>query len=83
MCVYKGVCLKVCVCKWVHRYFGDDVDVRFGPFAIDKQFHCTPGAILIDDKPKNIEQWNARGGCGILHTSAKNTIDYLYHNFIR
>lgn len=59
---------------WTHKNFGDDVEVRFGPFSIDKQFHCKPGDVLIDDKLLNIEQWINRGGCGILHVSAEDSI---------
>ena len=33
--------------------------------------------VLIDDRPKNIEAWEAAGGIGIIHTSAKNTIEQL------
>jgi hypothetical protein len=33
--------------------------------------------ILIDDLPNTIEEWNAKGGVGILHTSAANTIKEL------
>jgi len=39
--------------------------VRFGPYAEDKQRHCTPGDILIDDKLSNCEQWQAQGGWAI------------------
>ncbi len=34
-------------------------------------------AILIDDFPKNVQQFKANGGIGILHTSASNTISQL------
>jgi hypothetical protein len=33
--------------------------------------------ILIDDYAKNISQFKARGGIGILHTSTSNTISQL------
>ena len=33
--------------------------------------------ILIDDHPKNIEEWNNKGGHGIFHTSAVSTITQL------
>ena len=32
---------------------------------------------MIDDRPKNIEAWENAGGIGILHKSAKHTIDEL------
>ena len=34
-------------------------------------------AILIDDYPKNVDQFRNAGGIGILHTSASNTISQL------
>lgn len=42
-----------------------------------KQEHATPNSILIDDTPIVIEQWNAAGGIGILHTDAESTIEKL------
>jgi hypothetical protein len=33
--------------------------------------------ILIDDREDTINNWNASGGIGILHTSAANTISQL------
>jgi len=33
--------------------------------------------ILIDDHPKNIKEWNAAGGVGVLHRSATETIGKL------
>lgn len=51
--------------------------VNFGPYAKDKQYHCEVGDILIDDSSINIEQWRARGGIGILHTSTDDTIEQL------
>lgn len=34
-------------------------------------------SILIDDSPENIEAWVKKGGFGILHESAKVTLDAL------
>lgn len=38
--------------------------------------HGNPN-VLIDDFPKNIHEWEAKGGIGILHTSAVTTIHKL------
>lgn len=66
---------------WVRKWFSPWTKVNFGPFAIDKQHHCrTMFDILIDDNPQNIEQWNQRGGTGILHKSAIETIEELRHH---
>lgn len=54
---------------------------KTGPHAVDKQKHAKPGDILIDDKERNIQQWNAAGGTGILHTSAVDTIKQLKRIF--
>jgi len=62
---------------WVHKHFSNKTRVNFGPYAYDKQFHCLPGDILIDDMVRNIDQWNMVGGIGIVHTSAEATIAEL------
>ena len=45
--------------------------------AEKKQKYAAPNHILIDDRKSNIDQWRARGGVGILHTSTANTIEQL------
>ena len=46
---------------WAQQYF-PDIPVHFGPYSGDKQRHCQPGDILVDDRPDNCEQWQAAGG---------------------
>ena len=46
-------------------------------YASQKQEYASPTSILIDDRQKNIDQWEAAGGIGILHTSTPNTIEQL------
>ena len=46
-------------------------------YASRKKELATPESILIDDRQVNIDQWEAAGGIGILHTSADNTIQQL------
>jgi hypothetical protein len=43
----------------------------------NKQNYSKKNRILIDDMPNTINEWNSRGGIGILHTSAENTINEL------
>ena len=47
----------------------------------EKQGYAQTGyrspAILIDDFPRNIQQFRARGGIGIVHTTASKTITEL------
>lgn len=53
---------------WVNRNIPNipDDKIRFGPYAQDKQYHCTGQFdVLIDDKIRNIDQWEAMGGTGI------------------
>ena len=60
---------------WVkHKIPGTKLILRY---ASQKQELATPESILIDDRQVNIDQWEAAGGIGILHTSADNTISQL------
>ncbi len=42
-----------------------------------KQHYCKPGDILIDDTESNINEWSKKGGIGILHKTAGETINIL------
>ena len=60
---------------WVkHKIPGTKLILRY---ASQKQELAEPNAILIDDRKKNIEQWEAAGGIGILHTNTEDTIKQL------
>ena len=60
---------------WVkHKIPGTKLILRY---ASQKQELATPESILIDDRQANIDQWEAAGGIGILHTSTANTIQQL------
>ena len=56
---------------WAQRYY-PDIPVHFGPYSQDKEKHCQPGDILVDDRPDNCEQWNRVGGI-----SVKVDLDYV------
>jgi hypothetical protein len=45
--------------------------------AKEKQDYAKKNTILIDDKKENIDQWNDRGGIGILHKTTASTIKKL------
>lgn len=63
---------------WLDRNFPNYFDAfNIGPLAEHKQYHCTGNDILIDDKLRNITQWRDRGGVGIHHISAKQTLKEL------
>ena len=51
---------------WAQQCF-PNIPVIFGPFSHNKQEHCRPGDILIDDRTSNIDEWRSAGGIGILH----------------
>lgn len=64
--------------RWAKKTFGDNVDVRFGPYSKDKVNHmemhqiptnpsCVAVDVLVDDREDNIAAWVAAGGIGILH----------------
>jgi len=67
--------------SWVNRHLGvssDKVHLVKRPekrrYAVSKKGQPN---ILIDDHPKNIKEWQAAGGIGILHRSADTTIKKL------
>ena len=57
--------------QWVRENLGEDV-----PLILDshKDKYAEPDAVLIDDRRKNIDKWEAAGGVGILHKNAEETI---------
>jgi hypothetical protein len=42
-----------------------DIPVHFGPYSEDKQKHCVPGDILVDDRPDNCQSWRDAGGIAV------------------
>jgi len=61
--------------EWVERLDGMKKQY-FKPAKFKHEF-SGKNRILIDDRADTIENWNAKGGIGILHTSANNTIKQL------
>ena len=49
---------------WAQRHF-PDIPVHFGPYSEDKQLHCRPGDILVDDRPSNCHEWTMKQGLAI------------------
>lgn len=63
--------------SWVKAH-DIDLKVNIGPYAVNKQNWCRQNKdVLIDDSTKNIEQWNAKGGIGILHTDFSKSLKEL------
>jgi len=57
------------------------MDIDYPPILVPgkrlKAQYAKPNYVLIDDTKSNIDEWNAKGGIGILHTSAKSTINQI------
>lgn len=62
--------------RWVARMLGADVPV-ITCMARDKANHAGPGAVLVDDREKARDPWEAAGGTFILHTGAGSSIRAL------
>ena len=69
--------------KWVKRLLSKDIVINI-VYRADKQKYCTgKDCILIDDHEKNIAEWEAMGGTGILFTNVENvlqTIEGIHEN---
>jgi len=61
---------------WVTKHL-DNVRKLYFKSAATKAEYSRKNRILIDDRAATIDDWNARGGVGILHTNAANTIKQL------
>jgi len=59
--------------KWVKHNLGSVQLI----LEENKEKYANKNSILIDDRNKNIVNWNANSGIGILHTSAIETIKKL------
>ena len=60
--------------RWVRRLLSEDIPVHI-VYKEEKKNYCTgKDCILIDDYARNIKEWEAFGGTGILHESAEETI---------
>ena len=61
--------------EWVKRL--DNMNRLYFRASAYKQHYSGPNKILIDDRQPTIDAWNSKGGIGIFHTSADNTIKQL------
>lgn len=62
--------------NWCRKRFGDIV-VKTVQDSHQKAQFATPKSILIDDRNKSIDPWVQAGGIGVLHKSAKDSIDQV------
>jgi chloramphenicol 3-O-phosphotransferase len=58
---------------WVKSNLGSNVEVIFRK-STNKQEFSAPNKILVDDLKRNIDQWNAKQGTGILFLSADQAV---------
>jgi hypothetical protein len=62
---------------WLKTHLQNSYKKAYFYNRANKQLFSDKNRILIDDLPNTISEWNAKGGIGILHTSAANTIKEL------
>ena len=63
--------------SWVRRLLSEDIIINV-VLREEKPRFCTgKDCILIDDYKKNIKEWEAGGGTGILNTDASRTMELL------
>ena len=62
---------------WVRRILSDDVAVHV-VYRVDKPKYCSgKECILIDDFSKNLREWEAAGGTGLLFTGPEAVLAYF------
>lgn len=65
--------------EWLeeHLHLTDPKRITVVNYPQDKQKHCRPGDILIDDNTKNCSEWINAGGVAVIHHNAEQTIRKL------
>lgn len=57
--------------RWIKKYLGDDIVANL-VYREEKIDYCQDSSsVLIDDYDKNINEWNQKGGTGILFINAE------------
>lgn len=67
--------------RWIQKWLGPDVPVICCR-SRDKSLHMQPGDIIIDDWDKHQSVWEEKGGIWILHQSAEQSLEELYHHLV-
>lgn len=64
---------------WLNKNIPEltEEDIILVPDKHKKQQYSGPGRIIIDDTESNIVEWNSKGGIGIWHKNARDTIKRL------
>lgn len=63
--------------RWVAKHLGKGVVCKVVTDSHQKAMYANPGTILVDDRMKSIGPWVTAGGIGVLHKSAKESIEKL------
>lgn len=63
--------------SWAHRLLNENMVVNTVFRGEKKDYAKGPGHILIDDWRKNIREWEACGGTGILYISAEDVLERI------
>jgi len=64
--------------EWVRAQLNSHLQVNcVAHWSLKKYFCRSPHDILIDDSQRNIDEWTAVGGTGILHRDVKTTLEEL------
>jgi len=62
---------------WMRRKLSDRIKINIVLRNEKINFCKGPDCILIDDRSKTIREWEEKGGIGILHMSAEQTVEEL------
>jgi 5'(3')-deoxyribonucleotidase len=64
---------------WVHSHIDDWAQVNcVSSWEMKKYFCRGEHDLLIDDSPRNIEDWAKAGGTGILHITLEDTLQQMH-----
>ena len=70
--------------KWLirHNYMPEVVNLHFTKVKAQYAAENLSGEpnILVDDKPSNINEWNAAGGIGLLYQANENSVEDLIND---
>ena len=65
--------------RWADKHF-PGIPVLFGPYSFDKQLHCKPRDILIDDRSDNCNDWRMAGGIAHEYRTWEKCQQWIKHN---